>query len=753
MRNPAVVAVLVVLGLVARAPGQDWTDDQLVEASKGFATDGVPERLAQIASLLQNETAARSAICARIHGDHREFMLKVDRHLAELTDARWTVREQAERTLIEVGARAKASIQQRAESAPLLEERMRCRRILDAIQARGDVEERKQVELLRGLVATAAYMKPDERLVRALRSALGHTDASVVEGAIRALAVFGGDDEANAVHELLEWKGGVHRTTVLSALFRMPSKRALELVRKLQADGKLSRAEQFALLHSVRGRADAAEALADLRRSTDELVAVAARVELPQPPPGAAATKASAELPERPPTTGTFEGTGCDAVLLSGAIENLPVARIHFTESDTIDFPDHALAASTATRVFTNQGTTITGTGLAIDAESVRLQSPLFGPLMLPRASVQGIATDPALDRLVGASVEQDRVRLRTNEWVEGTIQSVDANEVVLLAKDGATRKMPLATVAGMLTRRPRQQEPDPVSYVRFDTVDGDRVIGFLAGSSKTDFVVACPQLGAAVLPVAKVRHVEVGVGGGATWGFTLIADYSDNRVLEVDEQGRETFKIEDVFGAWDIECLDNNNLLITEFAVSRVQEVDRQGNVVWAYDDLKNPYDADRLPNGNTLIADAFSLRVIEVDRDKNIVWKYDQQIRPYDVDRLPNGNTLIADVLRDRVIEVSPAGEIVWEVKGMNNVHDADRLPNGNTLITLRSKGSVLEVDRDGSVVWELSGLVSPSDADRLPNGHTLVSENGTVREFDRKKQVVWRREVNWAVEANRY
>jgi hypothetical protein len=108
---------------------------------------------------------------------------------------------------------------------------------------------------------------------------------------------------------------------------------------------------------------------------------------------------------------------------------------------------------------------------------------------------------------------------------------------------------------------------------------------------------------------------------------------------------------------------------------------------------------------------------------------------------------------VLRDRVIEVSPQGEVVWEAKGMNSAHDADRLPNGNTLVTLRSKGSVLELDRDGKVVWELSGLVSPSDADRLPNGNTVVAEKDFVREFDRRKNIVWKKEVNWAIEANRY
>ena len=84
---------------------------------------------------------------------------------------------------------------------------------------------------------------------------------------------------------------------------------------------------------------------------------------------------------------------------------------------------------------------------------------------------------------------------------------------------------------------------------------------------------------------------------------------------------------------------------------------------------------------------------------------------------------------------------------------MHDADRLPNVNTLVTLRNKGLVQELDREGKVVWELQGLSSPSDADRLPNGHTLVAENTRVREFDRRGNEVWRREMTWAVEVNRY
>ena len=106
-----------------------------------------------------------------------------------------------------------------------------------------------------------------------------------------------------------------------------------------------------------------------------------------------------------------------------------------------------------------------------------------------------------------------------------------------------------------------------------------------------------------------------------------------------------------------------------------------------------------------------------------------------------------------RKRCIEVSAAGEIVWQATNLPNVHDADRLPNGNTLVTLRNKGVVMEVDRDGKTIWQLQGLSSPSDADRLPNGHTLVAENTRVREFDRRGNEVWKKEMTWAVEVNRY
>lgn len=77
----------------------------------------------------------------------------------------------------------------------------------------------------------------------------------------------------------------------------------------------------------------------------------------------------------------------------------------------------------------------------------------------------------------------------------------------------------------------------------------------------------------------------------------TLIADYSDNLVTEVDESGRTTLHLtrSSARGMW--RASNTGNLLVTEFSVSRVREIRRDGTTVWAYENLKNPYDATNCP------------------------------------------------------------------------------------------------------------------------------------------------------------
>jgi HEAT repeat protein len=769
--NPSTACrLLFAAGLLfTTARAQEWTDEQLVAACQGFQADSLPPRLQQIAALLAERSLAYNAMVARVHGDHREYRLRIERLLAELADPRWQVRENAERTLIEVGGGAVPEIEAKKDKYDVLDQQIRCARVLDALVQKGHEQEDRERNLLKGLVRTSLYLDAEPRLLRALRSALGHANATVADAAYRALGRLGGDDEADAVIQAIAMENNMHRMVAVSALARMHSVKAGAACRQLlwpkpDATGPLAkvvlnRTESMAVVRALHTRDDAEAKLLlhEIAQHPDPVLAAGAKVAVPPAKTPVLARFTLAEhSPQQPVITvqASFVKFFGDSFTITGGFESAPpVNELSLADCDTFDFPEHVAAPAETARVFLNQGTLVHGDVLAIDADKVRMRSPLFGELTLPRKDLQGIAYDPKLDRLIGASSDHDRVKLRDNSFIDGNLLRADASTLVAKPGDSADRSLPLGDVAGVMFTRPRLIEPDATLYTRIDTVGGERLIGFVADCSAEHVAISVPLLGTAVIPWTQVTQVAIGVGGGATWGYTMIADYSDNKVIEVDEQGRVVWELNDVFGAWDAEALDNGNVLITEFSVSRVREVTRKGETVWEFEELKNPYKASRLPNGNTLIADSFGSRVIEVNKEKQIVWSYAKDIRPFNAQRLPNGNTLIADVLKDRVIEVSPAGEIVWEVKNLVNCHDADRLPNGNTLVTLRNKGCVLELDRDGKVVWELQGLSSPSDADRLPNGNTLVAENTRVREFDRRGNVVWQKEMTWAVEANRY
>jgi hypothetical protein len=750
-----------VTALVTALPAQGWTDVQLLSKSNGFQSTSLITQIEQVGNLVAAMDQSFTAITARIHGDHREYRLKVDRLLDELCDPNWRVRENAERSLVEIGGRARAVIQQHRDDYEILEQHIRCGRILDALDAKGTEQEDRERHLLQGLVRTAFYFPSDKRLLRSLRSALGHTDTSIAGGAIRAIGKHGGDKEANAVALMVKFKSGLHRPIALSALGRMNSAEALAYCRSMLLGGakegplegiELNRTEAMSIVRGLRTRADAGakKLLGELGKHPDTVIAMGASVAMP-----AEVDKVETQLTIDGSTqvSGKIKQAFGSTFAIEGAFAGVPVAELSINDCSTFEFPQHTVQKTENTMVFLNQGSRVAGKVMAIGPESVLLQSPIFGEMTIPRTEIQGMAFDPTLDRLVGASVDHDRLRLRTGKFLAGTIVRIESDKIILESTAGEVHKISTAEVGGLLFKRPRMVEPDNISYVRMDLTTGERLIGFVAQCTGDHVALTVPRLGATALPWSTVTRVELGVGGGAMWGFTLIADYSDNRIVEVDDQGRIVFVIEDVFGAWDAECLDSGNLLITEFSVSRVQEVNRKGETIWQFEDLKNPYDADRLPNGNTLIADTFASRVIEVNQAGKIVWSYSKDIRPFDCDRLANGNTLIADVLKDRVLEVSPTGEIVWEGKGLPNAHDADRLPNGNTLVTLRNKGTVMEIDRDGKIVFELSGLSSPSDADRLPNGNTIVAENTRVREFDRHGNEIWKKEMTWAVEVNRY
>ncbi|MHC5062624.1 MAG: hypothetical protein ACYTG5_01460 [Planctomycetota bacterium] len=749
IKNVTIAICLSSMGLAA----QSWSVEELRNRSRGFQEESLLAKLQQVGALVEQKDQATAAICAAVHGDHREYLMKIERLLDQLADDRWFIREEAERSLVETGARAISLIEKRSKDGATLEERIRSQRIRIRIADRGTEEEERDIRFLRGWVATAAYLEPSDRLTRSLLSAVGHTDPLVVQGAIRSLGVVGGERAAEVVQAVYAENPGSQRLqrTALAALARMPGAQALKILAAMFAEGKISTSEGVAIVRSLKNREDAVALLDQLSSGSDPVLAACAVL-----PTNSAGSPENCRLtmPSQIELQKPFLGVGGDHLRIDALVKGMPRSEVQIDDCDLVAFDHPQLPLSAGDiRLFMGQGSLLTGSFLGLNGDSLEFISPVFGKIQLPRSKVQGLAMDAQLERLVGASGDYDRLRLQDGSFLDGRITAISQESAELLLEDGSSRKLPISEVSAVLLKRPAQSEQDPNLYTRVDTVGGDRLLIHLAFASQSHLGVVSDSLGSAVLPLQKVSRLEFNVGGGALWGFTLIADYSENQILEVDDQGEVVWFLDEVFGCWDVECLDNGNLLVTEYALNRVMEVDREGREIWTYEQLKSPNDADRLENGNTLIADTYGERVVEVNMAGEVVWEYSDQIKPFDVERLANGNTLIADDRKDRVIEIDVNNQIVWQLKDLSSVHDVDRLPNGNTLITLRMDHKVIEVDPSGNVVFTIEDLDSPSDADRLPNGHTLVAENSKVREFDRQGKVVWERAVMWAVEVNRY
>jgi hypothetical protein len=230
--------------------------------------------------------------------------------------------------------------------------------------------------------------------------------------------------------------------------------------------------------------------------------------------------------------------------------------------------------------------------------------------------------------------------------------------------------------------------------------------------------------------------------------GDTLISDTTNNRVFQVDQAGEIVWSSDDWNGGTgdlddgshlhypnDAELLTNGNLLITDRNNDRVLEVDHEGRVVWQYGELNRPHNGDRLPNGNTLVVNSEDDLVIEVNQAGEIVWSFGENgiLRwPRDADRLENGNTLITDTRNDRVLEVDPDGRVVWSFTGLALPYESDRLGDGHTLIADNNHKRVIEVDSSGQVVWsfrnfdvaypaelENGGFEADDDGDAVPDG----------------------------------
>jgi outer membrane protein assembly factor BamB len=224
--------------------------------------------------------------------------------------------------------------------------------------------------------------------------------------------------------------------------------------------------------------------------------------------------------------------------------------------------------------------------------------------------------------------------------------------------------------------------------------------------------------------------------------GRTLYVSHVHSMVRELDAEHNERWSIK-VPNPWGCQGLPNGHRLIAAYSQNMVIEYDDEGKEVWKKDRLPSPpYSVERLENGNTLVACADVQQVLEISPDGGVT-SQTVQGRPMCARRLENGNTLVALQQNNRVVELDPNQKVVWEAGNLNGPSWAQRLENGNTLIAQMYNGTVVEVDATGKkIVWQTRVvLTNPCCAQRLPSGNTLITDNNGVHELDAEGQkVIW-------------
>lgn len=153
--------------------------------------------------------------------------------------------------------------------------------------------------------------------------------------------------------------------------------------------------------------------------------------------------------------------------------------------------------------------------------------------------------------------------------------------------------------------------------------------------------------------------------------GNTLVTEQYSRRVVEYDAKTRQP--------VWQVQTdypltaqrLDNGNTLVC--TQTSVIEVNRAGSVQWSADlrtTVIRPFRASRLDNGNTLIVDQQKGQVLELDSRSTVVWKATGFSMPSQAIRLEDGNTLVLETGANRIVEVDPITKVKSElnIRGLN-------------------------------------------------------------------------------------
>lgn len=244
--------------------------------------------------------------------------------------------------------------------------------------------------------------------------------------------------------------------------------------------------------------------------------------------------------------------------------------------------------------------------------------------------------------------------------------------------------------------------------------------------------------------------------------GYTLLANQSNNFIIEYDARGRIT-KRQPFNNPSAVVSLPNGHRLVASSSRSVISEFDRDWKLIKSFSTSAHgqPYSLQVLENGNILAAMYNTGNVVEFDSSGSAKWMKSVPGRPSCAWRLENGNTLVClygpmrgyrggSSLRrpatssrstlGALIEIDKDGKTVKTYSDMKMPRSASQLENGHLLVVQYIQNRVVELNRKGKVVWQQTGLSRPQHAQRLPDGNTLVVHSGGVTEYNPTGKAVW-------------
>ena len=133
------------------------------------------------------------------------------------------------------------------------------------------------------------------------------------------------------------------------------------------------------------------------------------------------------------------------------------------------------------------------------------------------------------------------------------------------------------------------------------------------------------PPSGELIMRAQKLRNGDIAL-------ILTLGGLAETRFVRLDATGRElkTFGVNIRTSGGRIDVLPNGHVIVPENSNNRVVELDGDGKQVWEVKDVDRPVMALRLANGNTLVTSmSETVGAVEYDRAGKQVWQYKADTR----------------------------------------------------------------------------------------------------------------------------